>query len=316
MLTKKVSYILLLLASCLLVVLCLFLDSTSTGETYKWRDEQGRIHLTDSEQNIPPQYREQVKEVNDGLPTHPTVKTPEKVETKKEDSAGKVEAGATCFIGDIRIPFVSQEGLAKRVIIDVNFNKKVSAPILVDTGSPGLVLSSDLAMRLGLFDQERSNLWVFIGGIGGAELALRTIVDQIEIGDITEEFVPAHIVANMPREYEGLLGMDLLSGYILTIDSANNQLIAYVNPEAENLPAGRDRFWWESTFKEFRFHKDMWEDIYERLYYERPPYEKMADSSRKELIESVNYQKGEAQSLFNKLNKYARWHSVPTHWRK
>ena len=74
---------------------------------------------------------------------------------------------------------VITEGSADRIIINMVFNNRVTAPILVDTGSPGLVLSAKLASQLGIINEDSNNLVVTIGGIGGKEVAIRTIIDKV-----------------------------------------------------------------------------------------------------------------------------------------
>jgi len=173
---------------------------------------------------------------------------------------------------DISIPFVSTEGTANRVIINVTFNGRVTAPILVDTGSPGLMISASLADQLGLFSKDSSSLMVLVSGIGGTQKALRTIVDKITIGSIQEKFIPTHIVADMSDAYEGLIGMDILSNYTLTIDSSKNRLIANLNPSAKDLPGGRNRSWWENTFREFGAYRDLLDTHADLAAHNKYPY--------------------------------------------
>src|SRR5262245_41496168 len=75
------------------------------------------------------------------------------------------------------IPY-QDEGSTKRVIIPVTFNDTVTAPMALDTGSPGLVMCVDLAKRLRLFSQGKGNLIVANGGIGGTAPGILTITDS------------------------------------------------------------------------------------------------------------------------------------------
>jgi len=296
----------------LIALLLLFCFPATAGKIYKWRDANGRLHFSDSEQNVPPEAKENLKEYADQPP-------PASIPSNKNDSQSEKIEGNTASKpskDDISIPFVSKEGSANRVIVNVTFNERVTVPILVDTGSPGLVISANLANRLGLLDRDSNNIWVLVSGIGGTENALRTIVDKISIGGITEKFIPTHIVANMSDAYEGLIGMDILSNYTLTIDSSNNRLIANLVPEAKDLPGGRNRSWWGSTFREFTLYRDFLDTHAELATNNKPPYSKLADGRRAEYKMFLLDARDDARALFQKLQNYARWNKVPTHWRK
>jgi hypothetical protein len=196
------------------------------------------------------------------------------------------------------------------------FNGRVTVPILVDTGSPGLVISAGLADQLGLFNKDGNNLLVTIGGIGGSEPAIRTIIDKVQIGSITEEFIPAHIVREMSDAYQGLVGMDILAKYSVTIDSARHRLVARRNPESSKLPAGRNRHWWETNFREFGFYHEFWEGQLKTINNSGGPYARLSSSRRDEIKRFIEHQYQESKDLFSRLDRYARWNSVPRHWRR
>lgn len=292
----------------LAAVFCLLTLPAMAGTVYKWRDEQGRIHFSDSEMDVPADTNKQVHEYTDQAVRHPPVS--DDPTGDRPTPTGRLPAG------EVSIPYVDREGLASRVIIHVKFNGRVTAPIMVDTGSPGMIISASLAQRLGLFDEDKSKLFVFVRGIGGSAFAIRTIIDKIAIDGLTESFVPAHIVANMSRQYQGLIGMDILSSYTITIDSLNQRLIAKPNPAAEALPAGRNQMWWQRTFREFRAHKEFWEMHAELLNDGRSGYARLPSSRRDELKEPIHYQMREAQKLYSQLSNFARWRAVPMHWRR
>lgn len=293
-----------------LVIFCFFFHGSSTlaAKIYKWKDDQGHTHFTDSIENVPNEARDQLKELEY---TQKAIKEPsDKKETEK--AVKKAEVDNNQFF----IPFKSTEGMQSRIIIDVKFNNQVTVPMLFDTGSPGVILSENLASRLGLFDSDQSNLMVFISGIGGEQAAFRTIIDRVSIGDITEELIPAHIVPNLSSSYEGLIGMNMLSGYNITIDTINNRLVVSPNPAAKDLPAGRNKLWWQRTFREFRFHKEFWGTQAELVRRGKKPYAGIT-SSRLEMYEkAIGYQAEVASELYDKLNQFAKWRVVPMTWRK
>lgn len=287
---------------------------TAAGKIYRWVDENGQLHFSDSEQNIPEHIRAKTKEYKPDPASlsitndRSAPATPARTERAANNSPQPA--------GSISIPYTAKEGTANRVIIDIRFNGAVTVPIMVDTGSPGLVLSDSLANRLGLFDRDGSRLLVLISGIGGQQAAARTIVDKISIGGITEEFIPAHIVADMADAYEGLIGMDILSGYTLTIDSANQRLLANPIPARQDLPGGRNRSWWQSNFREFSYYTEFWEEQAKLMSKSDSPYSRLVSSELEQLKRFISHQQNEAQNLYNQLERYARWKSVPRHWRR
>lgn len=287
---------------------CLYASSVLATKVYKWKDDQGRIHFTDKVENVPEEARDQFIEFNNTQKA--SNHSPDEKEVENDEIKKDIKTG------ELFIPFESKEGMESRIIIDVEFNNKVTVPMLLDTGSPGLVISADLASRLGLFEKHKSNLMVFISGIGGQQAAFRTVVDNISIGELTEEFIPAHIVPDLSSSFDGLIGMNMLSKYNITIDSINERLIVSPNPAAKDLPAGRNKLWWQRTFREFRSHKYFWETHAELVRRGKGPYAGMTSSSLERYEEAINYQAKTARNLYDKLTQFAKWRIVPMTWRK
>jgi len=310
--SKRASFV---VTSLFLAVALLGLDTTGVlgGDIYKWRDEKGQLHFTDSEYNIPPEYREEAtKKTYEDEPS-----STYEPSSNQSNSATSSKKANTPTDGEvIDIPFIDKEGSADRIIINMVFNNRVTAPILVDTGSPGLVLSAKLASQLGIINEDSNNLVVTIGGIGGKEVAIRTIIDKVRIGAITEEFIPAHIIFETPKAYQGLVGMDILANYTVTIDSANKRLIAKRNPENAEMPAGHGQSWWQRNFREFNFYSNFWESQLTAVNKLNGPYSGLPSGKRNDYKEFIEAQSKEAKDLLMKLDRYASWRGVPRHWRR
>lgn len=301
-----------ILASLLLVSLCLQSAPVNAGKIYRWVDEQGQLHFSDSPQNAPAELRQDAKEYRPSASSL-TVTSPSLPSAAALPRATAPGGGPK---DSISIPYTAKEGSANRVIIDITFNGAVTAPILVDTGSPGLIISDDLADRLGLFDKNGSGLMVLISGIGGNKAATRTIVENLTIGDITEEFIPAHIVSGMSDAYQGLIGMDILARYTLTIDPANQRLIANEIATTQDLPAGRSRSWWQTNFREFNYYTEFWDQQANLISKSDSPYSRLPATQSKKLKDFISRQQSEAQHLYSQLERFARWRNVPRHWRR
>ncbi len=282
------------------------------GQMYHWVDENGQHNYSNSQQDIPAEIR---NKNNEYTPDTSSI-TISSDHNKSTKSVAESVSSAPSK-NSISIPYTAKEGTANRVIIDVTFNGQVTVPMLVDTGSPGLVISNNLADLLNLSNQEGERLVVFISGVGGRKIATKTIIDKLTMGEITEDFIPAIIVSDISsNHYQGLIGMDVLSKYTMTIDPTQHKLVANLIPSAQNLPAGRNRSWWQANFKEFGFYKEYWKEQERLIGKSNPPYARLSSSEQKRLKSVILQQKNIATVLYDKLERYARFNSVPRHWRR
>ena len=241
------------------------------------------------------------KELEENVPDD-TEKVPEQdpIEPKSEEPK----------LDQFSIPYTAYVGTARRIIIPVTFNDRVTAPMLLDTGAPGMHISERLAEKLGIFDKEDGNLLISVGGIGGTVPAVFTIVDSIRVGKAEDNFIPTTIAPSISDHFEGLIGMDFMANYTIQIDNRNRLLLFTELPESEDMPAGHDESWWKINFSRFRYMKTAWEEYREFL-------EKNKDGTDtfKRMIEFAERQYGEAEYLYNRLSVYASEHSVPLEWR-
>ena len=278
------------------------------GETFKWVDENGTMHFTDSLHNIPMKYRKDVEEkkLGDvqryrGSGDVSDIVTPSPVK-KKGSSEG---------LREIKVPYGAYEGYASRIIISVTFNGSVTAPMLLDTGAPGMVISPELADRIGLFDKDDGNLIYQAGGIGGRVPAILTIVDKVSVGAAETKFLPTTVTRISSRHYQGLVGMDFMANYDLQIDNQKRQLIFKELPPNSNRPAGRNEHWWRSKYSIFADLKNSWGVYLKRLENISPK-----TTMLERLKEVAEYQVRESDKLYKRLERYASQNSVPRRWRK
>ncbi len=296
----------------LAAIIGLCLATVVYGQMYRWVDDNGQLHFSNSPQDVPAEIRNKNNEYSPDSSSI-TINSDNKISSETHtDSGSEILSNNT-----ISIPYTAKEGHANRVIIDVTFNGQVTVPMMVDTGSPGLVISNSLADRLNLFDEEGGRLMVIISGIGGRKIATKTIIDELTMGAISEKFIPAHIVSGMSsNHYQGLIGMDVLSSYTMTIDPTQHRLVANLIPSAQNLPAGRNRSWWQANFREFGFYNEYWQQQEELLGKSGSPYARLSTSKQEKIKRFVLQQKNKAAELYDKLERYARFNSVPRHWRR
>jgi predicted aspartyl protease len=276
------------------------------SDFYAWTDENGVTHFADSPDDVPAKYRAQVKApkqnskptpaVSQGSPVASAVNPSPKSAAENEPASRKFE-----------VPYEAYEGSSRRVILSVTLNDAVTVPMALDTGAPGMVISFQLAERLGLFTRDRNSgtLLVAAGGIGGSTPAVLTIVDSVSVDGARASFIPTTVTESLSPKFQGLLGMDFMSGYTVSIDSTRQVVVFQEISAVQSAPGGHDQGWWQKTFKEFRSTRDRW-----KAY---------AESSGTDSIgthKSVGeFQAREAERLLERLSGYASDNAVPMEWR-
>jgi predicted aspartyl protease len=289
--------------SVLLWLLLALLSSTFAGDLVQWTDEKGTLHFSDSTDTVPAKYRGQVKlekfkEAK--LPQHSRSEGPHTSSGSRTlDSQGEKPT-----LTSYEVPFEAYEGSAQRVIVSVTFNDTVTAPMILDTGAPGLVISTQLAEKLGIFGNDEGKVHATAGGIGGSTPSIRTFIDTVQVGGAKDSFIPATIIGSLSSPaYEGLIGMDFMSKYSMKIDSAKRLVVFEALSPDPNSPGGHNEQWWKGLFKEFHSLGTAWKI-----------HAAQKSKSQQEYEFSVRQTK-EANKLLNKLDKHASEHSVPQGWR-
>jgi len=295
----------------LLISLC---SSGYSADYYKWIDENGNLNFSDSIQNVPEKYRSQIEKRgfidNAPSPTEPSVRArqsypPSGYKESMEKPSNRFE-----------VPYKPYEGSSKRVIISAVFNGSVTAPMAIDTGAPDTMISFTLAEKLGLFDRDQGRLFIETGGIGGTAPAIRSIIDNIQVGGAKSGFIPITVIDSISDSFDGLLGLDFVSDYSVTIDSKRKMVVFEELPSAPDHPGGHDKEWWTNHFKEFADSRAKWRAYSE--YLEKKIHDSMQSVGNEDMRRKdfADFQYKEADKLFDKLNRYAREHSVPTEWRQ
>ncbi len=184
-----------------------------------------------------------------------------------------------------------------------------------------MIISYDLAGKLGLLNNNTSLLKTVAAGIGGTVPAILTVIDTVQAGKALDEFIPTIITSSLSSEFDGLIGMDFMSNYSIKIDPRKHVLVFEEIPESALMPGGHNEEWWRINFHLFASARSEWEkfrkDIDNKLKGPGRNSTTIEETNKlKELKEFAELQYREADALFNKLNKYAAEHAVPMHWRE
>jgi len=310
-LQRSINFILIILS---VLTVLIFLDPVYSLDIYEWTDEKGVKHFSNTEAGVPEKYRKKSNSLEfDG--NYNISNQPESSNYENDNEIVNTFHGT----GEVyKIPFRAYEGGARRIIVPVTINNSVTAQLALDTGSPGMIISTGLAKKLGLYEKDNGMLMSVARGIGGQVNVMRTIIDEVQIGGATESFVPAIITSSMSNAFEGLIGMDFMGNYSISIDNVNNFIVLQQNPGSSNLPAGHSQNWWKRSFAEFRMYQKEWQRISNLVNdWERKSRINidMTDNDVKKLKNLAVWQYRESSKLLRRLERYAQQNNVPQNWR-
>jgi hypothetical protein len=289
----------------LVVGLLCWVGPNPSAALYKWIDDDGNLHVATSLEDVPERYRDRVTVLEDGpsrvAPADATEPPPVAPPPGTDPLSTEAEAQELQRF-EVRY---ENEGSSSRVIIPVTFNDRITAPMAVDTGSPGMLISFELAQRLGIFSRDSGTLFTEAAGIGGTTLAIRTIVDSVSVETARDEFVPTTVTAPLSDRFEGLIGMDFLANHTIQIDTRKQVVVFQETTPDPTARGGHSEAWWRKTFQDFRAARDYWRDLARTTNLrESSPYRA-----------AIEFQAREAQRLYLRLDGYASDNAVPRHWR-
>ena len=109
-------------------------------------------------------------------------------------------------------------------LADVFINNKVHASLVVDTGSPVVMLTADFIKALNL-DLSQSSMG-YVEVLNGKYKAAAVSLDSVKLGDAKAQDVGAAVLLEGGKEIKnGLLGMSFLSKFHFTLDQKGQKLI-------------------------------------------------------------------------------------------
>ena len=110
------------------------------------------------------------------------------------------------------------------LLADVLINNKIYASLVVDTGSPVVMLTSSFLQKLGL-DLGQSHVG-YVELLNGKYKAAAVSLDSIKLGEAQAQDVSATVLLEDSKGIkDGLLGLSFLSKFHFTLDQAGQKLI-------------------------------------------------------------------------------------------
>jgi clan AA aspartic protease (TIGR02281 family) len=175
----------------------------SAGEMYRWVDEQGRIHLTDT----PPQSKSARQELK--------VYKPSEASPPQTEDRGASAAEA----GSARLIPTKPGGV---VVVEAVLNRHLTVPLMLDTGADFTVITKQMAeeLRIRTLDRLPTKQFGTAGGMVNFPIAT---LQSLRVGTAEARDVAVAIDTDghMPV---GLLGMSFLRHFKMTIDHQRGQV--------------------------------------------------------------------------------------------
>lgn len=174
--------------------------AVQAAEYFRWVDDQGNVHFTDNQHNIPDRFRQRIDRYQ-----APENKTPPPPPPKTKAS----------------IPFEKQGSV---VIVDATLNRKTTTRLVVDTGASYTMISSATAKELNIETSRNQRTAPFQTANGTIQAPLVSL-DSITVGGIEIKNLTAaiHDIQTDGR-VSGLLGLDFLANFRMDIDTQKGML--------------------------------------------------------------------------------------------
>jgi clan AA aspartic protease (TIGR02281 family) len=115
------------------------------------------------------------------------------------------------------------------LLVDAVLNGEVHASLMLDTGSPVVCLTADIAGKLGL-DPDKMKDIEEIMVLNGKHKVVRVNLKSVDLGGAEQENIPAVVMLDDDKTVadafnDGLLGMSFLGKFYFTLDDKNGELI-------------------------------------------------------------------------------------------
>ena len=270
-----------------IICLVLGMGSLAYAEIYKWVDNKGTTHFSDTLLGVPPEYRQQVQAKASNVPA--LASPPLDTTVARPEEPAPYSLPATAMTGYV-VPWLGQ-----RLLVQARLNSTVRALLLVDTGASYTVLSHAVARELALNLQNAAVMPM--RSASGMFLAPLVIVNAPPVGEATVRDRDVIIHDAVPG-LGGLLGMSFLEHF--TVTTTDHALILGPPIEMPGMPTygGRSKDWWVRKFRSYRQNVETIQAY-------------LAQQSSPQLEKTLRY----FQAELNDLERRASVAAVPRQWR-
>ena len=155
---------------------------------------------------------------------------PEKFPQHSDTTFEKESSHQTDKDRDITIPL---QKIGGSFVAQVNLNKERTAHLIVDTGASMTVLSTNIAIDLGILGTTDNEL-LTVNTAGGSVQVNMNYLSSLSVGSAQAHHVAVaiHDLPDIPEQIEGLLGMSFLKHFLITLDAEHARLILRPKPSS------------------------------------------------------------------------------------
>jgi len=183
-------------AALVMAVLILAAPTEAGAQLFRWTAPDGAVHYTSELESIPPAHRSAAVDIGAPLPRPapaPTVAPPGTV-----------------------VPF----GGGSPVVVQARLNG-VPLSLVLDTGADRTVIAPTALTRAGISPDGGTP--IRISGVTGSAAATLVAVPLLDVAGARVGPLSV-IVHDVPSEFDGLLGRDVLDAFTVTFDAAAGQV--------------------------------------------------------------------------------------------
>jgi clan AA aspartic protease (TIGR02281 family) len=177
---------------------------SAAADLFRWLDERGVIHFTDSLHNIPENHRARAVRIQ--------AKEPQK---RPEPPSGAIANKVT-------VPFQKK---GQVVVVSATVNEKTKGEFVVDTGASYTIISRATAQSLQI-DPDGKYPTASLQTANGVIETPLVALDSVEVGGLRIKGVTAAIHDIFPdTSVSGLLGLNFLTHFRMDIDTQSSVLV-------------------------------------------------------------------------------------------
>ncbi|MGE0472837.1 MAG: TIGR02281 family clan AA aspartic protease [Nitrospirales bacterium] len=131
---------------------------------------------------------------------------------------------------EITIPLTKMGG---SLIVEAQLNQERTVQLIVDTGASMTVLSTGVAIDLGILGTTENELMT-VNTAGGQVQVNVNYLSSLTVGSAQAHNVAVaiHDLPDIPSQIEGLLGMSFLNHFLVTLDAEHGKL--FLRPRQES----------------------------------------------------------------------------------
>ncbi len=203
-------------------------SSAFSAEIYRWTDKSGKVHYSTSPPSDLAVGSIEVKRNNRWSPYSDKAvpssqqKPIVRYTTSSPDGASDSSQSTFFSVGQTIVQYDKQDSM---IVVDVTANLRLTKPFAVDTGATYTVISPVIAQALHVSPAPNAPQVTLQTANGRIQVPLINL-DSISIGDLV---VPNVMVAvheiDKSSQIFGLLGLNFLNRFQMTVDATKHQLI-------------------------------------------------------------------------------------------